>query len=247
MDRALYIAMSGAKHNMQAQAIHANNLANVSTQGFKADFAQARSMGVYYGEGYASRAYAGVESPAIDFAQGTAMATNRELDIALENKGFIAVQNPDGSESYTRNGSLFVDSVGMLKTGNNLPVIGDGGPILVPEHEKIEIAVDGTISVAIKGEAPSGLTEIGRIKLVNPELEAMVKGSDGLFRMKDNSLAVADASVRVTPGFLESSNVKAINELTDILSLARQYELQVKLMQKVDENSQTSARLLQIS
>ena len=247
MDHALYVAMTGAKHNMLAQTIHANNLANVSTQGFKADLAQARSMGVYYGSGFPSRAYALSESPAIDFTQGAAMATEREFDIALENRGFIAVQAPDGREAYTRSGRLYVDTVGIVRTGNDLPVMGDGGPIALPEFDKVEIAVDGTISLVGKGESPDALAAINRIKLVNPNERDLVKSADGLYRMKDGSEAEADIEVRVVRGFLEASNVNPVNEMTNILSLSRQYELQIKIMQTVDENSQASARLLQIT
>lgn len=247
MDQALYVSMTGAKHNMLAQAIHANNLANASTQGFKADMAQARSMGVYYGSGYPSSAYALTESPAIDFTQGAAMSTERDFDIALENKGFIAVQAPDGTEAYTRSGRMYVDTVGILRTGNNLPVIGDGGPIALPEFDKVEIGVDGTISLVVKGENPDALAALNRIKLVNPDEGDLVKGGDGLYRLKQGGEAEADVEVRVVRGFLEASNVNPVNEMVNILSLSRQYELQVKLMRTVDENSEASARLLQIS
>ena len=107
MDKALYVAMTGAKHNMRAQTAHANNLANINTTGFKADFAQARSMPVYYGDGQPTRAYALAESPATDFSQGALIDTGRELDVAIKGEGFIAVQSPDGSEAYTRAGSLY--------------------------------------------------------------------------------------------------------------------------------------------
>lgn len=247
MDRALYLSMTGAKNNMVAQTLHANNLANVNTTGFKADFAQARSMGVYYGDGYPTRAYALAETPAIDLSQGTAMRTDRDFDIALKNEGFIAVQAADGSEAYTRSGSMYVDSVGILRTGNGLPVLGEGGPISIPNFEKADIAVDGTITVVVLGEKPDVLATVDRIKLVNPDSKQLVKGADGLLRMKDGETAVADADVKLLPGFLEASNVNIVNEFTEILSLARQYEMNVKLMRTIDENAQTSARLLQIS
>ena len=247
MDHALFVAMTGAKHIMLAQTIHANNLANVSTQGFKADLAQARSMGVYYGSGLPSRAYALTESPAIDFTQGAAMSTERDFDIALENRGFIAVQAPDGNEAYTRSGRMYVDTVGILRTGNDLPVMGDAGPIALPEFDKAEIAVDGTISLVVKGEKPDALAALNRIKLVSPDEKELIKGGDGLYRLKDGGVAEADVDVRVVRGFLEASNVNAVNEMTNILSLSRQYELQIKIMHTVEENSQASARLLQLS
>lgn len=168
MDKALYIAMSGAKHNMRAQTAHSNNLANVNTNGFKADFVQARSMPVYYGDGEPTRAYALTENPATDMTKGPLIQTGRNLDIAVEHDGFIAVQGRDGQEAYTRASSFYVDSVGMLRTGNNLPVMGNGGPIAVPEAEKIEVASDGTISIIPLGEDVTEVTVVERIKLVNP-------------------------------------------------------------------------------
>lgn len=248
MDKSLYVAMTGAKHNMLAQAVHSNNLANINTSGFKADFAQARSMGVYYGDGHPTRAYALAEVPATDFSSGELVRTGRDLDIAVEGNGFITVQAPDGQEAFTRAGSLYVDSVGMLRTGNGLPVMGNGGPVAIPESEKIDIAIDGTISIIPLGQAKEGIVQIDRIKLVNPPIESLVKSEDGLIRPRVPDGDVApDAGVRVASGVLESSNVNAVNELTSVLELARQYEMQVKIMQNAKENSESSARLLQSS
>ncbi len=248
MDKALYIAMTGAKHNMLAQTAHSNNLANVNTSGFRADFAQARSMPVYYGDGLPTRAYALTENPATDFSKGPLIETGRDLDMAIEGDGFIAVQAPDGTEAYTRASSFFVDSVGMLRTGNNLPVMGNGGPIAIPAAEKIEIARDGTISIIPLGEALNEVAIVERIKLVNPNVETLEKSGDGLIRTKNPEEEVpVDANVKVISGFLEGSNVNAIHEMTSILSLARQYEMQIKIMQSAEQNSEASARLLQQS
>lgn len=248
MDKALYIAMTGAKHNMLAQVSHSNNLANVNTTGFKADFEQARSMPVLYGDGEPTRAFALVERPATDFAHGALNETGRDLDVAIEGDGFIAVQGNDGQEAYTRAGSLYVDSVGMLRTGNGLPVLGNGGPIAIPAAEKIEVAFDGSITIVPLGQQADTIAQIDRIKLVNPPADAMTKSEDGLFRQKDAAEELpADGAVRMVSGFLEASNVNAVHELTSILSLSRQYEMQVKMMQTVKENSESSARLLQMN
>lgn len=246
MDRALYVSMTAAKNNMLAQVSHSNNLANVSTTGFKADFAQARSMPIYGGEGLPTRAFALTENPATNFSQGSLIETGRKLDIAIENEGFIAVQTEDGGEAYTRAGSFHIDSVGILRTGNNLPVLGSGGPVTLPPSENVEIAMDGTITVIPAGEGPQAPIQVDRLKLVNPNQDEIYKFSDGLFRLNEpNQIAEADGQVRVVSGFLEGSNVNAVSELTSILSLSRQYEMSVKLMQTVKENSEASARLLQ--
>lgn len=247
MDKALYIAMTGAKHNMLAQASHSNNMANLNTTGFRADFAQARSMPVYYGDGHPTRAYALTERPASNFESGPLNETGRDLDIAIEGDGFIAVQAPDGTEAYTRAGGLHIDSLGILRNGSGLPVIGNEGPIALPPLDKLEIGADGTLSVVAQGLGPEAMVEVDRIKLVNPDLQQVSKGEDGLFRLEGGVPAEADANVSVITGFLEGSNVNAVNEFTQILSLSRQYEMQLKLMQTAKQNSETSARLLQNS
>ncbi|WP_027329180.1 flagellar basal-body rod protein FlgF [Marinimicrobium agarilyticum] len=247
MDKALYIAMTGAKHNMLAQANHSNNMANLNTTGFRADFAQARSMPVYYGDGHPTRAYALTESPASDFESGPMNETGRDLDIAIEGEGFIAVQAPDGTEAYTRAGDLHIDPLGILRNGSGLPVIGNEGPIALPPLDKLEIGADGTLSIVAQGLGPEAMVEVDRIKLVNPDLQQVSKGEDGLFRLDGGVPAEADANVSVVTGFLEGSNVNAVNEFTQILSLSRQYEMQLKLMQTAKQNSETSARLLQNS
>jgi len=245
VDKALYIAMSGAKNNMLAQVVSANNLANVNTTGFKADFTQARSMPVYYGDGQPTRAYALTEVPATNFNPGSMVATGRALDVAVEREGFIAVQAPDGEEAYTRVGSMFIDNVGILRTGSGLPVMGNGGPIAIPVSEKVEVAIDGTITALPLGLGADGMVVVDRIKLVNPPQEDLVKGADGLLRSLNAEDDIgADAGVSLVSGFLESSNVNAVTELTNMLELARQYEMQVKIMQTAKEHSESSASLL---
>jgi len=247
VDRALYIAMTGAKNNMMAQGIRANNMANLNTAGFKADFEQSRSMGVYYGDGQPTRAYALTETPAADFESGPMMTTGNPLDIAIQGEGFIAVQAPDGGEAYTRAGNLAVDAAGILRTANGLPVIGNAGPIALPPLNKVEVGADGTVSIIGLGQTADTMVETNRIKLVRPDTKNLEKGTDGLFRQRDGLTAVADGTVRVASGVLEASNVNAMSEFTQILSLSRQFDMQLKLMKNVEENSTASARLLQMS
>lgn len=247
MDRALYIAMSGAKNNMMSQTIHANNMANLNTNGFKADFEQSRSMGVYYGDGQPTRAYALTETPRADFQYGSFQTTGNPMDVAVQGEGFIAVQAPDGSEAYTRAGNLEVDASGTLRTANGLAVIGNSGPISLPPLDKIEVGSDGTVSVIALGQTAETMVESNRIKLVKPDLKNLEKGPDGLFRQRDGLTATAEASVRVAGGVLETSNVNAMGEFTQILTLARQFDMQMKLMKTTEDNATASAQLLQMS
>ena len=246
MDKALYLAMTGAKHNMRAQTAHSNNLANINSYGFKADFAQARAMPVFYGETHPTRAYALAENPSSNFALGAMQETGRELDVAINGDGFLAVQLPNGNEVYTRAGQLAIDAAGVLRNAEGLAVMGDGGPITIPPQEKIEIGLDGSISIINAGDGPETPAQLDRLRLVKPDHDNLKKTPEGYFTTRDGSVPLADATVTVTSGFLEVSNVNAVHEFTEVLSLSRQYELQVKLMSTAKSNSEASARLLQL-
>lgn len=245
MDRMLYIAMTGAKETALAQAINTHNLANVNTTGFRASLQDFTSLPVN-GPGYASRVYAANGATATDLSAGALVSTNRDLDIAVEGHGWIAVQARDGSEAYTRAGDLRVDATGRLTTGTGLPVLGNAGPIATPPSQQLDFGVDGTISVVPLGQALNAPVVVDRIKLVNPEPGQMVKGDDGLLRQQSGAPAVADASVHVRAGMLESSNVNGVEAMVNLIELARQFELQVKLMRTAEENDQASAGLLRM-
>ena len=246
MDKLLYVSMTGASQNTLAQRAHANNLANISTTGFRRDFEQARSMQVF-GEVHPSRVYSLSERPGTDFTPGSLQETGRDLDIAIGGEGWIAVQANDGTEAYVRTASMNIDAMGVLRTASGLPVLGNAGPIAVPPEQKIDIGSDGTISIRALGEAPNVLAEVDRIKLVNPDLKLMEKGLDGLIRYTGGDEVPMDAAVQVTSGFLESSNVNAVAEMTAMLALSRQFELSVKMMRTAEENSSAMSRIMQIS
>ena len=245
MDKMLYISMSTAQQTMRAQAANSNNLANINTTGFRADFEQFRSIPVL-GDGLATRVYSASERIATNFEQGTTQSTGRELDISIQGEGFIAVQGKDGREGYTRAGDLHITSAGQLTTGTGLVVLGEGGPISIPAAEKIEIGSDGTISIRPLGASASALAQLDRIKLVKPELSQIHKDVDGLIRQNDGNPAPIDATVKVASGTLESSNVNAVGALVKMIALQRQYEMQIKMIATAQENSTSSARLLQL-
>ena len=159
----------------------------------------------------------------------------------------MSVQAPDGSEAYVRTGSLNIDVLGMLRTADGLPVLGNGGPIAIPPEEKVDVGQDGTISIRALGENPNIVVTVDRIKLVNPDPQQLEKGTDGLIRLKDGQPVEADANVRVVSGFLETSNVNAVAEMTSILALSRQFELHVKMMRTAEDDAAAMARVLQLS
>ncbi|MGM0594030.1 MAG: flagellar basal-body rod protein FlgF, partial [Pseudomonadota bacterium] len=247
MDRMLYLAMSTAKQTMQAQAVNSNNLANATTTGFKADLEQFRSMPVF-GEGAPSRVYAMTERPGIDFKAGPINTTGRDLDTAIKGEGWIAVQAPDGSEAYTRAGDLRLDATGLLTTAAGHPVMGNnGGPVVVPPAESLEIGGDGTISIRPVGQAANALAEVDRIKLVNPDMADLTKGEDGMIRLKEGGEAPADANVTLLSGALEGSNVSTVEAMVKMIELQRQYEMQVKMMSTAKENAAASDQLLRMA
>lgn len=246
MDRMLYVAMSGAKQNMLAQAINSNNLANISTTGFRADLAAARSMPLFGGTGHPTRVYSMTEKPGIDFKQGAMSTTGRDLDIAVAGKGFIAVQAADGSEAYTRAGDLKTDNAGVLQTGAGHIVLGDGGPIIIPEAAKVDIGKDGTISITQIGDAGGGSIVIDRIKLVNPDVKELKRNEQGLFVLKSGLDAEVDDDVSVVSGTIETSNVNAAAALVNMIELARQFEMQIKMLKTAKENNAQAAQMMKL-
>ena len=246
MDKYLYVAMTGASQNALAQKAHANNLANISTNGFQRDLEQARSMPVF-GDSFPARAFALSERPATDFTPGAMVETGRDLDVAVSGDGWLAVQAPDGSEAYVRTASMNVDALGILRAGNGMPIMGNGGPIAVPPQQQIEVGQDGTISIRAQGEGPRVMAQVDRIKLVQPDLKTMSKGLDGLIHTNDGQPAPADANVQVVSGFLEASNVNAVDEMTSVLALSKQFELHIKMMNTAKEDDQAMTRVLSIS
>ena len=243
MDRLLYVAMSGARETLKAQTANNHNLANASTTGFRADLAafQARHVA---GDGFASRVYATASTTGFDATSGTLVPTGRDLDVAVQGNGYLAVQGHDGREAYTRAGDLRIDASGILRTGTGLPVLGDAGPVAVPPHASIAIGADGTVSIVPLGQGPETRAEIARIKLVNPADADLTKDADGLLRMKDGSDAPADASATLVSGVLETSNVNVADALVNMIELSRRFDLQVRAMKTAEDNGAASARLL---
>jgi flagellar basal-body rod protein FlgF len=243
MDRFLYISMTGAKETLRAQTVNNHNQGNASTTGFRADLSAFQSRAVA-GSGFPSRAYATNATVGWDASQGALTDTGRDLDIGINGPGWIAVQGADGREAYTRAGDLRIEPTGLLKNGAGLTVMGEGGPISVPPNTSLMIAADGTISIVPVGQGPETTSQVGRIKLVNPPAESLVRGDDGLFRTTDGTDAPADANVRVASGVLETSNVNAADAMVNMIELSRHFDLQVKAMRTAEENAAASAQLL---
>jgi flagellar basal-body rod protein FlgF len=238
MDRMIYNAMAGAKAAMQRQEVLSHNLANVSTGGFRAEMASFRAVPVR-GDGASTRVYALETTVGYDPKAGPMNRTDRRLDVAMVGKAWLSVQALDGTEAYTRAGGLDVNAEGLLVTHGGLPVLGDGGPITVPPNTSVQIGSDGTVSAQGQTGRP---TTVGRIKLVTPE-DKLQRGDDGLFRNPGGDLP-ADPNARLESGVLEGSNVSAIETMVGMISAARQFEQQMKLMTLAQTQGQVSAKLL---
>ena len=243
MDRLLYTAITGAKPTLGQQASVANNLANASTYGFRADLAMLRAVPIQ-GEGLATRAFVVDSTPGSDFTPGPIQQTGRPLDVAIQGEGWIAVQMDDGSEGYTRDGNLQVSENGLLQARGGRLVMGDGGPIALPPDVRVQIADDGTISTVPTGNQPNQVAQVGRIKLVNPPAALLERGGDGFFRLKSGQQADAAAEVRLAAGALEGSNVNVVEQMVTMIALARQFDVQTKMMQNAESNDQRAAQLL---
>ena len=242
MDRLIYTAMTGAKGTMDQQAAVAHNLANVNSTGFRAELHKLRAVEVQT-EALHTRAFTVDASVANDFTEGPLQFTGRPFDVALAGKGWLAVQMPDGSEAYTRNGSLAVSANGVLQTRDGRPVLGDGGPVSIPPDNEITIGADGTVS-ALQPDQPGEVIVVAQLKLVNPPEAGLVRGDDGLFRLQGGAAAPADPNVRVAGGYLEGSNVNVVDQMVQMISLARQFEMQTRMLSTAEQNDRAAAQVL---
>ena len=288
MDRLLYVAMNGANQVMLRQTTNNHNLANLNTVGFRADFDTFLSKDFGH-NGLVTRVYAVSKGGAVSNQPGDVFTTGRELDIAIDNGGYIAVQDDDGSEAYSRGGELTIGEGGMLQTKSGYPVLGDGGPISIPPHQLIQVGKDGTISILPPGEASGTMVQLERIKLVSIDHQSLTKGVNGLLKKTDTPVfsdvlnpapedvdaknenvrpdrpdaakgpdgknkenarplpVPADENVTVTAGALEASNVSPIDALVNMITLARQYEIHMKLMKSAEDNEATATQLLKVA
>lgn len=252
MDRLIYTAMTGASQTLEQQAVVANNLANASTTGFRAQLAAFRAAPMNFGDGTTidpdtTRTFVLSSTPGADFTPGPISQTGNPLDVAVQGPGWLAVQTADGNEAYTRAGNLHVDENGQLVTATNLPVVGGGGPIAIPPGAEVTVGKDGTISALTPGDPPTAVAVIDQLKLVNPAPASLLRGDDGLFRTADGQPADADPAVTVASGAIEGSNVNTVSAMVSMIANARQFQMQTKLMQTADQNEQSANQLLQFS
>lgn len=245
MDRLIYTAMTGAAQVLQQQAAVSENLANTNTPGFRATLNTFRAVPLI-GEGLPTRAFVVDSTSGADFTPAAFQPTGRSLDVAVNGKGWIAVQGADGREAYTRNGSFQLTSNGVLQTRTGLNVIGESGPITIPPDTEVTFAKDGTISTVPSGPQATSVVVIGRLKLVNPPQDQLERGADGLFRLKGGGVAPADG-VEVVHGNLEGSNVNTVEAMVNMISLARKFDMQMKMLQSADTNARQASQIMNLA
>lgn len=247
MDPILYNALSGGRADFKRQEITANNLANINTPGFKADLYSAQTL--YMNQSKGSHDNSGqsfnVQQPnGVDLTPGDLITTGRDLDVAIDGDGWMAVKDSQGREAYTRGGSLRLDANGQLVTSSGKAVLGDGGPISIPPAQSIEIGSDGTISVIpLEGDVKS-LAVLDRIKLVQLDKNNVFKNEDGLIQLKQGTASSADGAVKLVNGAIEGSNVKAVDQMVGMINAGREFDAQMKILSTVDDNAQKLAQVL---
>ncbi|KEY42779.1 flagellar basal body rod protein FlgF [Pantoea agglomerans] len=248
MDHAIYTAMGAASQTLDQQAVTASNLANASTPGFRAQLNALRAVPVS-GWSLPTRTLVAASTPGADMSQGAMDYTERPLDVAVQQDGWLAVRTADGSEAYTRNGNMQISPTGTLTVQGN-PVMGDGGPIVIPQGTEITIAADGSITGLNAGDSPNATVQLGKLKLVRATGQELQRSDDGMFRPTASTQVTrgaalqADATMQVMPGVLEGSNVKPVETMVDMIANARRFEMQMKVITNVDENEQKANQLL---
>ena len=242
MDHLIYTAMTGANAAEQRQAVLANNMANVSTNGFRAEIATFRSVPVQ-GDGASTRVFALAATAGFKDTPGPIQYTGRNLDAMVQGQSWFGVQALDGTEAYTRNGAFEVSPDGNLVTGNGLPVLSAAGsPISVPAGASLTLGSDGTVTAKV-GNQPSNT--LGRIKMATPTADdPLTRGEDGLFRSTSGDPLPSDATAQLQTGALEGSNVNSIETMVQMIQGARQYEAQMKLLQSAEANDKSATQLL---
>lgn len=246
MDRIIYTGMTGASQVLSQQAAMAHNMANATTAGYRAEMHAFLAVPIE-GPGLPTRALVVDASVMNDFTPGLLRQTERPLDVAVQGDGLIALAMPDGKEAYTRNGSLEVNASGVLQTRTGIPLRGTAGIITLPPGADVSIGKDGSISATSRSDAQGAPAVVGRMKLVKPHVHSLERGADGLFRLPDGQAAHASADVSLAPGYLEDGNVNMASEMVSMISQARQFALQMKVMSSAEENDRQATTLLALT
>ncbi|MBS0248498.1 MAG: flagellar basal-body rod protein FlgF [Proteobacteria bacterium] len=238
MQNALLVGLSRQVALGRELDVVANNIANVNTPGFKADgtvFEEfigkiARSDSDNLSRHDSRVSFVRDRATWIDLGQGNMERTGNPTDVAIQGRGFFAVQTPQG-ERYTRNGAFQINAQGQLVTGEGYPVLGENGPIqFQPNDREVQISGDGTISVSVPGA--TGESQRGKLRMVgfdNPG--GLQKAGAGTFALGNGVNIVPDTTSRFSQGTIEKSNVRSVVEMTRMIEITRTYTQVANMIQ----------------
>lgn len=250
MDRLIFTSNSAIKEQSVARQVLVNELANVSTVGFKTSYDVALSSVKAEGPGFDTRFQAqAISRDYIRMTPGALMLTGRSLDIAMADKTLLSVQAPNGEQAYTRRGDLKVNIQGQLETGNGHLVLGQNGPITVPANTKLSINPDGSIYArdpAQAANAPGILVD--RLRILDGSKEMFERREDGLFKVSGKPPGTPFESgpvlPQIIPNTLEGSNVSGIEALTRLMDHSRTFEMQIKIIKETKSLDESGATLM---
>ena len=250
INRYAYTSMTGATATTQQLAVTSNNLANSLTPGFREAISAFRAVPLkgdgepFAGNGADTRVFSVESTPGSNFSGGQIQTTSNPLDAAIKGDGFFVVRRPDGKEAYTRAGKLMVNDQGVLSIGKDIPVVGEGGSINIPTGSTMQIAEDGAIYTQVPGT--QYLNQVGKLKLVNPNTNNLVRADDGLFDLPGEQ-AASDPRVKVVQGAYELSNVNPTLAMVQMIGQSRLFDLNSRSISSADQNARSATTLLSLS
>lgn len=239
MDRLVFTSNATIKEQATARQVLVNDLANVSTVGFKSSYDVALQSIKVEGAGFDTRFQAQtVARDLIRMEPGPVMATGRPLDVALAGNAVLTVQAPNGDQAFTRRGDLKVNIQGQLENGSGHLVLGEAGLIAIPPGLLVRINPDGSIYArdpAQVGAAADVL--VGQLRLRDTTGVSLARRDDGLFKVSEKpdgtDIALTNMLPKVIPQALEGSNVRAIEAMTRLIDQSRSFETQIRIIKEM--------------
>jgi flagellar basal-body rod protein FlgF len=236
VENALLVGLSRQMVLERQLDVVANNVANVNTNGFKADqqlFEEYLTSGAHEDNFQASDrrvSYVQDRGTYRDFSQGSIQSTGNPLDVAITGSGYLAVQTANG-ERYTRDGNLHLSNTGQLVTATGDAVLGTGGPIVFqPTDHDITISPDGTVTVVEGANRADSIR--GKLRLVNfADPQAAQKQGNNLYAAAAGAIPQADMKSTIQQGSIEKSNVSAVGEMSHMVEVMRTYQQIATLVQ----------------
>jgi flagellar basal-body rod protein FlgF len=249
MDRLAQTALSAIRQMQDNKFDLAHNLANVNVPVFRRDLPNEGNAGFLKELEKLSAKVLPLETDVRKFSneQGQLQNTGLETDVAVLNQGFFYIQPKNGEIALSRRGDFSINAQNELVNGVGDLVLSDGlEPIILPNFTSMSITDIGEVLVQQAGAPDGELTSVGFIGSTSAEIDQLIKSLDGNIRKADGSVPDADQTARFGQGFLESSNVSAIEELIRNIDMQRQFEINVKLIKKASDLDSASAKLMNL-